>query len=99
MLTVDDYELIRRMHVLEGRGIREIRRRLGHSRHTIAKVLSHPTPPGYRMAQPRAKRVLEPYPSIIDAWLEQDQTAPRKRGTRVKRSTNDCARSTSTVAA
>ena len=78
MLTVDDYALIRRMHVLEGRSIREIRRRLGHSRHTIAKVLSHPTLPGYRMAPPRAKRVLEPYISIIDAWLEQDKTAPRK---------------------
>ncbi len=79
MLTVDDYELIRRMHVLEGRSIREIRRRLGHSRNTIAKVLAHPTPPGYRMAQPRPKRVLEPFLSIIDAWLEQDQTAPRKQ--------------------
>ena len=79
MLTVDDYELIRRMHLLEGRSIREIRRRLGHSRNTIAKVLAHPTPPGYRMAQARAKRVLEPYISIIDAWLEQDKTAPRKQ--------------------
>ena len=79
MLTVDDYELIRRMHVLEGRSVREIRRRLGHSRNTIAKVLTHPTPPGYRMAGPRAKRVLEPYTPIIDAWLEQDKTAPRKQ--------------------
>ncbi len=67
------------MHVVEGLSIREIRRRLGHSRNTIAKVLADPTPSGYRMAQPRTKWVLAPYTSIIDAWLEQDKAAPRKQ--------------------
>ena len=79
MLTVDDDELIRQMHVMERWRTREARRRLSHSRNTITKSLAHLTPSDGRMALPGPKRVLEPYLLIIDAWLVQGKTPLRKQ--------------------
>ena len=39
MLTVDDYELIRRKVVIEGMSQRDVAKELGHSRKTVAKAL------------------------------------------------------------
>jgi transposase len=79
MLTVADYELIRRKHLLDGMSGRAIAEELGHSRKTVAKALAHPIPPGYRLKGPRARPAVEPYRAIIDAWLEEDQSRPRKQ--------------------
>lgn len=79
MLKLDDYEQIRRMHEIEGLSQREIARKLGHSRNTIAKALAHPAPPGYRMSQPRAWPVLEKHIPIIDELLEKEAGSPRKQ--------------------
>ena len=78
MLTVDHYEIIRRK-VRNGMTQREVARELGHSRNTIAKALANPIPPGYRLSQPRPKRVIEPYTHIIDVWLEADKKVRRKQ--------------------
>ena len=79
MLTVDDYELIRRKHLVDGQSQREIAQELGHSRNTVAKALIHPIPPGYRLREPRPCPVLAPVKASIDAWLEQDRGEPRKQ--------------------
>ncbi|MHB0946522.1 MAG: sigma factor-like helix-turn-helix DNA-binding protein, partial [Sedimentisphaerales bacterium] len=52
MLTVDDYEIIRRKHRDEGLSQREIAEQLGHSRKTIKKALELGIPPGYRLTKP-----------------------------------------------
>jgi len=79
MLTVDDYELIRRKHLIDGLSIRAISRTLGHSRKTIRKALTHPTPPGYQRVKPADSPVMGPVSGIVDAWLEQDRDRPRKQ--------------------
>lgn len=79
MLTVDQSELIRRKHFLDGLSQRAIAVELGHSRKTVAKALTHPVPPGYRLREPRAQPVLDPVKPIIEAWLEQDVGRPRKQ--------------------
>jgi len=78
-LTVADYELIRRKFFLDGQTARAIARQLGHSRKTVAKAIAHPVPPGYRRSQPRLRPAIERYRTIIDAWLEEDQSRPRKQ--------------------
>ena len=47
--------------------------------HTLKKILAHEEPPGYRLSQPRRKRKLEPFLSIIHQILESDREAPRKQ--------------------
>jgi transposase len=79
MLTVDDYELIRRKHLIDGASQRAIARELGHSRNTVAKAMVQPIPPGYRLQQARAHPVLDPVKAIIDAWLDLDRSQPRKQ--------------------
>jgi len=79
VLELDHYELIRRKHEIDGLSQREIARQLGHSRKTVAKALQERIPPGYRLREPRPRPVIEPVKHIIDAWLEQNQTARRKR--------------------
>lgn len=78
MLTVDQSELIRRKHFVDGLSQRAIAAELGHSRKTVAKAIEHPIP-AYRMLKPRPQPVIEPVKPIIDAWLEQDTSRPRKQ--------------------
>ena len=58
MLTVDDYERIRREVLVAGRSQREVDRELGHSRHTVRKALEHSSPPGYRRRQPPHRQAI-----------------------------------------
>lgn len=86
MLDVADYERIRRAVRLEGKSQRQVADDLGHSRKTVAKALRHSSPPGYCRHQPASRPVLDPFLSIIDAWLEADRQQPRKQrhtGTRI----------------
>jgi transposase len=79
MLTVDQYELIRRKHFNDGMSQRAIAGELHHSRKTVAKAIEHAIPPGYQLSQPRAKPVIGPVQPLIDAWLEQDRHERRKQ--------------------
>jgi transposase len=79
MLTVDHYELIRRKHFVDGMSGRAIAQELGHCRKTVAKALANETPPGYRRRQAVACPVMDPVAGLVEAWLEQDKTRPRKQ--------------------
>jgi hypothetical protein len=46
MLTVRDFELIRRKSLVDKKRIRSIAKELGHSRKTVAKAARHAAPPG-----------------------------------------------------
>ena len=52
MLTVDDYDRIRRSVLIEGLSQRDAARQLGHSRKTVKKALQFSSPPGYRRTEP-----------------------------------------------
>lgn len=81
-----DVEFIRKKYEMEGWSIRKIARQLEVSRQTVRKVLaSPPEPPRYRQMSPRAKPVMGPYIGIIEQWLKEDETAPRKQRHTAKR--------------
>ncbi len=79
MLTVAQHELIRRKHYIDGLSRRAIAAELGHSRDTVAKAVSNPSPPRYERRERRGKPAIDPVKPIIDAWLEQDRGRPRKQ--------------------
>jgi transposase len=47
--------------------------------HTLAKMLEHDEPPGYRLKQPRKKPTLDPFLPIVHEILEADKKAPKKQ--------------------
>lgn len=65
MLTVADYELIRRKHFVDGESARAIAKELEPTRRTVAKALATPIPPGYRLSEPRVRLAIEPCRTII----------------------------------
>ena len=85
MLTVAEYDRIRRRVLVEGTSQRRAARELGHSRKTIRKALDHSKPPGYRRSKEVARPVIDPVRGIIDAWLDTDRDAPRKQRHTAKR--------------
>ena len=79
MLTVVDYEKIRRAYYIENKSMRQIAREQNHSRHTITKALKQAEPPGYVQRKQRHSPVLGPYKSRIDELLLQNEQLPRKQ--------------------
>lgn len=79
MLTVEEYEAIRRKVRIEGRSQRAAARELGHSRRTVKKALEAGEPLGYRRRAAVSRPAIGPVQGIIDAWLEQDKKRERKQ--------------------
>lgn len=79
MLTMDDFALIRRMVLVDGLSQREVARRLGMSRDSVAKAVLNPEPTPYTLATPKSRPVTDVVKPVIQAWLEQDRAAPRKQ--------------------
>jgi transposase len=85
MITVEQKEQIRRAFYLEGKSIRQIQRETGYHRQTIRKALQDGEVPHYQLKHARSSPVLGPVKPIIDQWLEEDQTRPRKQRHTAKR--------------
>ena len=79
MYTVDLYLRVRLACHVDGLSQREAARRFGISRDTVKKMLAHSVPPGYRRGQLPKRPKLDPFTSIIDHILEDDETVPRKQ--------------------
>ena len=79
MLTVIDYDRIRRAYHLEEKSMRQIERELGHGYWTIRKALDASEPSPYRLTEPRAAPVLGPYKAEIDKRLAEEKDLPRKQ--------------------
>jgi transposase len=61
VITVEDWALIRRLHLAEGESMRSIAARLGISRNTVAKAVSADGPPTYvRVPQDSGIKAVEP---------------------------------------
>ena len=76
---MEQHELIRRMVNVDGLSQREVARRLGHCRKTIAKALKTAAPAGYRRSQPVARPKLGPFEPIVIQWLKEDRCRHRKQ--------------------
>lgn len=85
MYSVDMYARVRLACRHEGLSHREAARRFGLDRKTVAKMLKHSVPPGYRRQRPPARPKLDAFTAIIDAILDGDRSAPRKQRHTAKR--------------
>jgi len=78
MIRMEQYSFIRTAHRVYGKSIRQISRETGHSRKTIRKILCQ-EPYVYSCRQRQPYPVLAPYLPIIDNWLEEDKSRPKKQ--------------------
>ena len=77
---MDQYQIIRRMFVVEGLSQRAIARELGISRNTVRRYCQGENVPWERKSGPRASRVVTPEViEFIKACFEQDANSPDKR--------------------
>lgn len=79
MIQVDEKELIRRAFFLDNKSQRQIAKEFHHSRRTIRAALANAARNTYELRLARPAPVLAPYKSIIDQWLQDDRSAPRKQ--------------------
>ncbi len=79
MLTVHDYEQIRRAYYIDKQSIRRIEREMGHSYWTVRKALDSAGPQPYQMRQPKAAPVLGAYKAQIEQLLAESAQLPRKQ--------------------
>ena len=80
--------IIRRMSLREKLSIREIRRRTGLSRNTIAKYLNAGTvEPTFTMPERQSK--LDPFAEKLSGWLKTEAGKPRKQRRTVKQLHSD----------
>ena len=74
---MEQWSEIRRRVLVEGLSKRAACREYGLHWHTLTKILGNSEPPGYRAAQPRAKRKIGPFLAVIEEILRQDQAIRR----------------------
>lgn len=77
MIAVEQWAEIRRMHFVEGHGIKEIHRRTGRDRKTIRRALRSDEPPRYQRP-PKASK-LDPFKDEINRILKADPEIPSMR--------------------
>ena len=66
MYSVDLYSRVRRACHVEGMSKSAAARQFGIDRKTVAKMLEHAVPPGYRRTGPPVRPKLDPFIPIID---------------------------------
>lgn len=73
-------ELVRKAYYREGKSKRQIARELGIHRDTVSRLLCEADgqSPGFKR-QEWSYPVMGPFIPIIEAWLKEDETAPRKQ--------------------
>jgi len=79
MLTVQNYERIRRAYYVEGKSIREIGREFGHGYWTVRKALKASEPEGYQLSKAKDAPVLGAYKARIEELLAENVRLPRKQ--------------------
>lgn len=78
MLSVKDYEIMRRARFVENKSIREIAREYGHCRRTVRKALKYVEPPPFETGN-RSAPILGAYRAQIETLLEENEKLPLKQ--------------------
>jgi len=76
---VELFEQIRRDRRREELSIRELAERHGVHRRTVRQALASAVPPPRKTYPPRPRPAIDPWATVIDGWLLEDQDAPRKQ--------------------
>ncbi len=79
MLKVENIELIRKLVLIDGLSQNEVAQRLGHSKRSVKRALDNPEPRPYTLSGPRKSPVVEAVRPIVQQWLQDDQSKPRKQ--------------------
>jgi len=79
MLTVKEWEQIRRAYYVEGKSINEIARETGRAWRIVKKMVESEQPPQYTKKKKRAAHQIGPYQKQIQKLLAQNKTLPRKQ--------------------
>ena len=79
VLKMDDKELIRRLVNIQGLSQREVFRRFGWSRDSIADAIKNPEPNSYTLQAPRPRPVTDPIVPLVKQWHEDDKSKPPKQ--------------------
>ena len=82
--TVELYRKVR-LTCREGMSERAAARHFGVSRESVRKMLRLSVPPGYRRTVRVRRPKLDGFTELIDQWLEEDRTQPRKQRHSAKR--------------
>ncbi len=85
MYSVDLYSRVRRACHVDGMNKSAAGRLFGIDRKTVAKILKHSVPPGYRRAAPPLRPKLDPFIPVIDQILEDDKRVIKKQRHTAKR--------------
>ena len=85
MKPVELYARVRHACHVEGLSQREAARRFGIDPKTVAKMLRHAVPPGYRRSKPAARPKLDGFTATIDQIVMADRSAPAKQRHTAKR--------------
>ena len=81
MYSVDIYSRVRRACLKDGMSAREAARYFNKDRMTIAKMLRHELPPGYRRSQAPRRPTLDDHVGVIDEILRTDTALIKSSGT------------------
>lgn len=73
---MDIYGIVRRSVLREGKSQRQVARDLGIDRRSVAKMLEHPLPPGYRLRKQRPRPVLGPFEEKIRELVAANENEP-----------------------
>ncbi len=76
---MEDFELIRRMVLVDGLSQREVALKLNKSRKSIRKALINSEPANYVLKVPKVCPVTDPVVAIVKTWLQEDKSRPRKQ--------------------
>ena len=79
MLTVQEYERIRRAYYVEKKSMRQIEREFRHSYWTVCKALDASGPEPYQSRKAKVAPVLGPYKAQIEQLLAENTKLPRKQ--------------------
>lgn len=85
MFGVDLYGRVRLAVLGQGLSQREAARRFGIDRGTVAKMVSHSVPPGYRRSVEPRRPKLDQHTGFIDQILSDDLSAPKKQRHTIQR--------------
>jgi len=85
MYSVDIYSRVRRACLKDGMSARAAALYFNKDRKTIAKMLRHELPPGYRRSEEPRRPTLDGYVGIIDEILRADKALIKKQRHTAKR--------------
>jgi hypothetical protein len=82
---MEDWTKIRRQVLVEGVAKRQVLRDTGMHWQTLNKMLTHSSPPGYRLSEPRQEPKIGPFKDRISQIIEADKDTPKKQRHTAKR--------------